>query len=227
MREIRKGFPGVQALDGVDFTLRAGEIHALMGENGAGKSTLIKVLTGVYQADAGTISLAGRDVSPASPQEAQGLGINAVFQEVNLIPTLSVAENILLGRLPVKGGKIDWKQVRVQAIAALERLQVHVDPWSTLSSNSIAVQQLVAIARALNSTADARAGMGQVLVLDEPTSSLDRDEVGRLFEVMRRLKEQGLGIIFVSHFLDQIYEISDRITVLRNGRLVGEYAAEE
>jgi monosaccharide-transporting ATPase len=222
MRGIRKEFPGVLALDGVDFTLRSGEIHALMGENGAGKSTLIKALTGVYPPDAGSILLAGKNVSPKSPLEAQRFGISTVYQEVNLIPTLSVAENIFLGQLPVRGGRVDWRRMQTEAQAALSRLEVSVDPSETLGSCSIAVQQLVAIARALTAT-----GSSKTLVLDEPTSSLDRDEVGRLFGVLRRLKANGLGIVFVSHFLDQVYEISDRITVLRNGRLVGEFATSE
>jgi monosaccharide-transporting ATPase len=220
MRGIRKAFPGVLALDGVDFTLRAGEVHALMGENGAGKSTLIKVLTGVYQPDSGSIELSGKTVTPKSPIEAQRLGISTVYQEVNLIPTLSVAENILLGRFPLRGGRIDWRRGHEEARTALARLGVEVDTGTTLSSCSIAIQQLVAIARSLGTAS-------QLLVLDEPTSSLDRDEVRKLFDVIRRLKSEGMGILFVSHFLDQIYEISDRITVLRNGKLVGEYVTPD
>jgi galactofuranose transport system ATP-binding protein len=216
LRAISKSFPGVKALSAVDFTIRAGEIHALMGENGAGKSTLIKVLTGVYKRDGGEIRLNGKAINPASPGGAQRLGISTVYQEVNLIPYLSVAENICLGRLPKPW--IAWRSVRGRARAALARLGISLDVTEPLAHYSIALQQLVAIARALDISA-------QVLVLDEPTSSLDEGEVERLFGIMRRLKADGLGIVFVTHFLDQVYAVSDRITVLRNGKLVGEFEA--
>ncbi len=218
MQGVTKRFPGVVALDGVDFTVRAGEVHALMGENGAGKSTLLKVLTGVYPGDSGTITLDGQAIRPRSTGESQALGISAVYQEVNLIPHLSVAENVLLGRLPRKWGRIDWPTVRRRAEAALARLGLTLDVSRPLSSYSIALQQMTAIARALDVDA-------KLLILDEPTSSLDSDEVERLFSLMDRLKAQGLGIVFVTHFLDQVYRVSDRITVLRNGQLVGAYAA--
>ncbi|MFG1619567.1 sugar ABC transporter ATP-binding protein [Nonomuraea wenchangensis] len=220
MSGIGKQFPGVKALDDVDLRLLPGEVHALMGENGAGKSTLIKVLTGVHPADAGTIELAGRAVAFGSPLEAQQAGISTVYQEVNLCPNLSVAENILLGREPRRLGRIDWRRMRARAHQLLARLDVRLDVSAPLSVYSLAVQQMVAIARAVD--IDAR-----VLILDEPTSSLDADEVQQLFRVMRRLKEEGIAILFVSHFLDQIYEISDRMTILRNGRLVGEYPTSE
>ena len=216
LRGISKGFPGVKALANVDFTVRRGEIHALMGENGAGKSTLIKVLTGVHRRDTGAMVLEGRSIDPRSPAEAQALGISTVYQEVNLIPYLSVAENICLGRQPVRGGLIRWKQIRQRARQALARLGIELDVTLPLAACSIAFQQLVAIARALDISA-------RLLILDEPTSSLDTREVERLFTVMRRLKDGGLGIVFVTHFLDQVYEISDRITVLRNGQLAGEF----
>jgi galactofuranose transport system ATP-binding protein len=219
IRGLTKTFPGVKALSNVDFTVRSGEVHALMGENGAGKSTLIKVLTGVYQRESGEISLEGRPINPRSPEEAQSLGISTVYQEVNLIPYRSVAENICLGRQPTRAGVINWKQIRARAERALSRLGVQADVAEPLSSYSIAIQQLVAIARALDISA-------KLLILDEPTSSLDAHEVERLFAVMRQLKGEGLGIIFVTHFLDQVYEISDRITVLRNGQLVGQYEAQ-
>jgi simple sugar transport system ATP-binding protein len=218
VRGLGKEFPGIRALDDVDFTLSRGEIHALMGENGAGKSTLIKVLTGVYPRDGGEILLEGRPIDPRTPAEAQRLGISTVYQEVNLIPFLSVAENIFLGRQPMKLGRIDWKQIRLRAADRLGRLDIEVDVTRPLSSYSLAVQQMVAIARALDTEA-------KVLVLDEPTSSLDANEVEHLFSVLRKLKAQGLGIVFVSHFLDQVYAIADRLTVLRNGALVGEYEA--
>lgn len=220
LRGIGKRFPGVVALDGVDFTVRAGEIHALLGENGAGKSTLIKVLTGVHPADSGTITLEGRAIRPASPKDAERCGISTVYQEVNLVPSLSVAENIALGRQPGRFGLIRWGAVRRHAKEALARLEIDCDVDAELGSLSVALQQMVAIARALDVQA-------RVLILDEPTASLDEREVAELFKVMRRLREQGLGIVFVTHFLDQVYAVSDRITVLRNGQLVGEYPAAD
>ncbi|GAA0365599.1 sugar ABC transporter ATP-binding protein [Microbispora corallina] len=220
MRGIGKQFPGVKALDGVDFRLLPGEVHALMGENGAGKSTLIKVLTGVYDIDAGEIELRGARVAFSSPLAAQHAGISTVYQEVNLCANLSVAENIFIGREPRRLGRIQWKEMRRRAAELLSRLEIDIDVSAALSSYSLAVQQMVAIARAVDIDA-------QVLILDEPTSSLDASEVAQLFRVMRRLKEQGIAILFVSHFLDQIYEIADRMTILRNGRLVGEYLTSE
>ncbi len=216
MSGIRKEFPGVLALDGVAFRMYPGEVHALMGENGAGKSTLIKVLTGVYGVDAGTIELNGAEVAFSGPGEAQQAGISTVYQEVNLCPNLSVAENVCLGREPRRFGRIQWGPMRKRAEELLARLDVHVDVSAELSTCSIAVQQLVAIARALD--VDAR-----VLVLDEPTSSLDAGEVEQLLKVVRSLRESGMAILFVSHFIDQVFAIADRMTVLRNGKLIGEY----
>jgi simple sugar transport system ATP-binding protein len=221
MRSISRSFPGVRALDGVDFSVRAGEIHALMGENGAGKSTLIKVLTGVYPAESGQIVFDGREIRPRSPSHAQSLGVSTVYQEVNLVPTLSVAENFFLGREPRNLLGIKWRQVKRRSREALQKLNIRIDVNRELGAYSVAIQQMVAIARALDVPAT------KLLVLDEPTSSLDADEVKRLFDVMRRLREQGLGIVFVTHFLDQVYAVCDRITVLRNGRLVGEYPISE
>ncbi|MEV4561350.1 sugar ABC transporter ATP-binding protein [Kitasatospora sp. NPDC049285] len=220
VRGIRKEFPGVVALDGVDFRLFPGEVHALMGENGAGKSTLIKVLTGVYQSDGGDVVLAGETVRIAGPLQAQQAGISTVYQEVNLCPNLSVAENIFIGREPRRFGLIDWAAIRRRSAELVRALDLDIDVSAPLNSYSIAVQQLVAIVRAVDVSA-------KVLILDEPTSSLDRDEVRQLFAVMRRLRDQGVAILFVSHFLDQIYEICDRMTVLRNGRLEGEYLTSE
>jgi len=214
----------VPALRGVALRLRPGEIHALMGQNGAGKSTLIKVLTGVYAADGGEMRLAGRPIRPGSPLEAQGLGISTVYQEVNLCPNLSVAENIFSGRYPrrgaVQGFRIDWAQVNRRARELLARLEVDIDVTQLLSSCSVAVQQMVAIARALGLSS-------RVLILDEPTSSLDDEEVKSLFAVLRRLRSEGLAILFVTHFLNQVYAVSDRITVLRNGAWVGEWRTAE
>ena len=213
---IAKRFTGVQALRGVDLALRAGEVHALMGQNGAGKSTLIKVLTGVHAADAGEMRLAGQAIRPGSPRDAQALGIATVYQEVNLCPNLSVAENIFAGRYPRRGWWIDWARVQHEARALLERLHLRIDVTRLLGSYPVAVQQMVAIARAL--------GMrSRVLILDEPTSSLDAGEVAQLFSVLRTLRGEGLAILFVTHFLDEVYAIADRITVLRNGERVGEY----
>ncbi len=219
-RGVTKRFPGVVALDGVDFTARAGEVHALMGENGAGKSTLIKVLTGVHARDGGQVLIGGRPIDPRSPREAEAEGIATVYQEVNLIPDLSVAENICLGRQPMRFGAIRWRETRERARRALARLGLSTDVDQPLSTCSIAVQQLVAVARALDTAA-------RVLILDEPTSSLDEREVSELFAVIRRLRAEGMAVVFVTHFLDQVYAISDRITILRNGRLVGEFAAAD
>ena len=221
MRGVYKSFPGVRALQGVDFTLRKGEIHALMGENGAGKSTLIKVLTGVYPKDSGEIYLRGRyagAVQIHSPQQAQRAGISTVYQEISLCPNLSVAENIFIAR--GEGSTVNWKKMNQKAKQLLDSLGIAVSPPQQLASCSIAVQQMVAIARAVDMDC-------QVLILDEPTSSLDESEVEKLFGLMRHLKERGVGIIFVTHFLDQVYEVCDRITVLRDGRLVGEYPIAE
>ncbi|WP_101908988.1 sugar ABC transporter ATP-binding protein [Marasmitruncus massiliensis] len=221
MRNISKNFPGVKALDQVDFTLRAGEIHALMGENGAGKSTLIKVLTGVEELETGEIRVEGipHPIVNRSPQEAQANGISTVYQEVNLCLNLSVAENIFIGREPRKLGAIHWKEINRRAKTVMENLNIHIDVTKALENYSVAIQQMVAIARAVDISA-------KVLILDEPTSSLDEQEVQKLFRVMNQLKERGIGIIFVTHFLEQMYEISDRVTVLRNGGLVGEYEVE-
>jgi monosaccharide-transporting ATPase len=217
MTGIAKFFPGVVALEDVDFSLRKGEIHALMGENGAGKSTLIKVLTGVEHPDQGAITLEGEPVQVRSPQHSQELGISTVYQEVNLCTNITVAENIMLGREPRRFGSIHWKKVNERARQALQRLGLDVDVTRPLGNYSIAIQQMVAIARALGIQS------AKVLILDEPTSSLDIHETNRLFEVMRKLKSQGIGIVFITHFLDQVYQIADRITVLRNGKLVGTY----
>ena len=220
MHNIDKRFPGVVALKDVKFRLFPGEVHALMGQNGAGKSTLIKVLTGVEPPNGGQIVLGGRTIQPASVLQAQALGISTVFQEVNLCPNLSVAENIYIGRFPMRGAAIDWKRMNSRARAALEQLNINIDVTQTLSAYPVAIQQMVAIARALSTEA-------QVLILDEPTSSLDESEVERLFEALRSLKAKGMAILFVTHFLEQTYAISDRITVLRNGEFEGEYMAAE
>ena len=220
MRGIEKTFPGVRALQGVDFTLCEGEIHALMGENGAGKSTLIKVLTGVYAKDGGHIYLKGheKEVAIHSPQDAQRLGISTVYQEITLCPNLSVAENMFIGR--TKGAFQNWGEMNKKTDELLQSLDIPAKATQQLSSCSIAVQQMIAIARAVDMEC-------KVLILDEPTSSLDEKEVEKLFKLMRDLKAKGVGIIFVTHFLDQVYEVCDKITVLRDGQLVGEYAIKD
>ena len=220
MKNISIEFPGVKALDEVDFTLRAGEIHALMGENGAGKSTLIKVLTGVEKLYSGEILFLDNKINPKSTYEAQALGISTVYQEVNLCNNISVAENIFIGREPTRFGKINWKEINKRASLAMKKLNIDIDVTKNLDSYSIAIQQMVAIARAVDIEA-------KILILDEPTASLDENEVKKLFEIMKNLKYQGIGIIFITHFLDQVYEVSDKITVLRNGKLVGEYESSE
>lgn len=220
MEGISKSFPGVKALSGVDFTLRRGEVHALLGENGAGKSTLIKVLTGAYEIDQGKITLEGQQIIAKTPQEAQKLGISTVYQEVNLCSNLTVSENIFAGRQPKKRGIIDWNKMNGLSRDILGRLNLNIDVTQLLSSYSVAIKQMIAIARAV----DISSG---VLILDEPTASLDNKEVEQLFKVMRKLKSEGMAIIFVTHFLEQVYEIADRITVLRNGNLVGEYKTTE
>lgn len=220
MAGIVKTFPGVQALKGVDFAVTPGQVHALMGENGAGKSTLLKVLTGVMSADGGEIRLNGSPVRPRSPQDAAQLGISAVYQEPNLAPNLSIAENICIGREPMGPLGIRWREVRRRATVALARLGLDLNVDRPIGSCSPAIQHLTAIARALDVDA-------KLLVLDEPTSSLDRDEAQSLFSTIKRLKDQGLGIIYVTHFLDEVYEIADAITVLRNGAKVGSSTPAE
>ncbi|MFC8193655.1 sugar ABC transporter ATP-binding protein [Cellulomonas sp. NPDC057328] len=220
MTGITITFPGVKALDGVDLVLRRGEVHALMGENGAGKSTLIKALTGVYRVDSGGIAVDGRELRFDDPSQAQAAGISTVYQEVNLCTNLTVAENVMLGHEVRRGPFVDWRATRREARRYLQRLNLDIDPRSPLASHSIAVQQLCAIARAL--VVDAK-----VLVLDEPTSSLDKAEVAELFRVVRTLRDAGVAILFVSHFLEQVYALSDRMTVLRNGRFVGEFRTSE
>ncbi|MGM9551454.1 MAG: sugar ABC transporter ATP-binding protein [Clostridia bacterium] len=218
LRGICKYFPGVKALHNVDFTLRGGEIHALMGENGAGKSTLIKVLTGVHEKDGGEIYIEDNPVNIKSPQDAQRTGISTVYQEITLCPNLTVAENMYIARK--KGAGVSWKKMNADAGRILEELGIPAKPTQQLGTCSIAVQQMVAIARAVDMDC-------KVLILDEPTSSLDEQEVEKLFKLMRELKANGVGIIFVTHFLDQVYEVCDRITVLRDGQLVGEYPIAE
>jgi galactofuranose transport system ATP-binding protein len=220
MKDISKTFPGVIALENVNFSLKRGEIHALVGENGAGKSTLIKVLTGVEPPDSGSIELDGKPIQVRSPLHSQQIGISTVYQEVNLCSNISVAENIMLGNEPYHFGGINWKKLNSFAFQAMKRLDIDIDVTQPLGNYSVAIQQMVAIARSLENTS------AKILILDEPTSSLDVNEANRLFDVMQKLKDEGIGIIFITHFLDQIYQVSDRITVLRNGKLVGTYNSD-
>lgn len=216
MSGVYKAFPGVLALDDVDFAIGSGEIRGLMGENGAGKSTLIKVLTGVHAPDQGVTVFDGSSIAPRTPIEAQEIGISTVYQEVNLAPNLSVAENVCLGSEPRQFGVIQWSAVNERARRAIERLGLEIDVTLPLSEYSTAVQQMVAIARAVDREA-------KLLVLDEPTSSLDKNEVDELFLLMRRLQQQGIAIVFVTHFIEQLYEVCDSVTVLRNGQKVGDW----
>ena len=216
MRGICKYFPGVRALENVDFTLHSGEVHALVGENGAGKSTLIKVLTGVHAKDGGKIAMEGRPISPSSPLEAMKCGISTVYQEVNLCPNLSVAENIFIGREPKKAGGIDWKTINRRAAELLTTLNLNIDVTKTLGSYSVAVQQMIAIARAVDVDA-------KVLILDEPTSSLTANEVESLFRIMRELKEQGVALVYISHKMDEIKVIADEVTIMRDGQYIGKW----
>ena len=216
MKGIEIQFPGVKALDKVDFSLKAGEIHALLGENGAGKSTLIKCLTGVHHMDAGTILFDGKEIRPTNPQDAFSMGISTVYQEINLCPNLTVAENIFVGRQPMKNGMINWKDINRRAKELMSRFHMDIDVTRPLNNYSTAIQQMVSIARAVDIDA-------KILILDEPTSSLDDNEVKLLFDVMNELKAEGMGIIFITHFLDQVFAVSDRLTILRNGALVGTF----
>ncbi len=216
MREIEKTFPGVRALSGVSFAVRAGEVHALLGENGAGKSTLIKIVSGVYQPDLGAILVDGREVRFASPDDARRAGVATIYQELLLFPELSVAENIFLGHAPLAGaGLIDWREMRVQAEKLLGSLEIDdLTAEQIVGALSVGNRQRVEILRALSH--DAR-----ILIMDEPTAALTESDVTRLFDVVRRLKQRGVGVVYISHRLDEIFAIADRVTVLRDGAFVG------
>ncbi len=220
---LTKSFPGTRALDGVDFTLERGEIHVLLGENGAGKSTLIKILSGVQNADSGTVVIDGTVVGDLDPIAARRHGITTIYQEFNLVPDLSVAENVFLGRLPTKGRwlpRIDWRRTRDEAKAFFRRVDIAIDPDRPVGELSIAEQQIVEIAKALCFDA-------KIIILDEPTATLTRREIVGLFDLLNRLKRQGIGIIYISHRLEEVAEIGDRVTVLRDGRRVGTWQAAE
>src|SRR3954468_6619882 len=214
MTGIAKGFPGVQALRGVDFTVGRAEVHALLGENGAGKSTLLKILAGAQPPDAGNIAFDGVEVRLESPHQAQSLGIVTIYQEFNLIPTLSVAENVFVGRLPVRLGRVDWRLLHRRTRELIEEVGLDVDPRRLVSDLSVAEQQMVEIARALSMAA-------KLVVMDEPTSALSDKEVHRLFAIVRELKAKGISVVFVTHRLEEVMRICDRATVLRDGTLAG------
>lgn len=220
MKNITKSFIGVRALKDINFSLESGEVRALMGENGAGKSTLIKVLTGVHKLDGGEICLDNKRIYPSSTLDAQRIGISSVYQEVNLCDNLTVAENIMIGREPKKFGLIDKKKLIDMAFEAINKLSLNIDVRKPLSDYSLGIQQMIAITRSLQLNS-------KILILDEPTSSLEENEVNQLFDIIEKLKNSGIGIIFVTHFLDQVYRISDSITVLRNGSLVGNHKTSE
>lgn len=215
MKNISKAFPGVVALANARLTVGRGEVHALVGENGAGKSTLIKILTGAYQRDGGTVNFDGAEVEFNSPQQAQANGISTIYQEINLVPFRSVAENIFLGREPRRWGMINWRKMNADAGELLNGLGVHVDVSQPLMTFNIATQQMVAIARAVSFKT-------KLVVMDEPTSSLDEREVATLFDIIRRLKADGVSVIFITHRLDELYVICDRVTIMRDGQTVDE-----
>mgnify|MGYP003377211853 FL=1 len=216
MKGITKSFSTVKVLHEVDFRIKKGEVHALMGENGAGKSTLIKILTGVYSKDGGTVVFDGREIAPANSLEAQKLGISPIYQEISLVSQLSVAENIYIGREIKKNGMIDWKTTNQKSEELLNSLGIQIDVTKPLSSYGTAIQQMVAIARSILIEA-------KLVIMDEATSSLDEDEVEVLFDIIRKLKKKGIAILFISHRLPEIFQITDTVTVLKDGFLVGEY----
>jgi ABC-type sugar transport system ATPase subunit len=214
VRGVSKAFPGVQALVGVDFDVRAGEVHAIVGENGAGKSTLMKILAGIYQPDAGSLVLGAATMRIENPRQAMALGIGMIHQELNLAPNLSVAENIFLGHVPQRAGLVNWHRLDVQTRALLDRLGIDLDARATVEDLSVARQQMVEIAKALSLEA-------RVIIMDEPTSALTERETATLFEIIGRLKSQGVAVVYISHRLEEIFRIADRVTVLRDGRLIG------
>ncbi len=215
MEGIVKTFPGVLALQGASLRVGRGEVHALIGENGAGKSTLIKILTGAYRRDSGTILFDGQLVEFNSPQQAQANGVSTIYQEVNLVPFRSVSENIFMGREPRRWGLIDWRRMNADASALLQRLHIDVDVSQPLMNLNVAMQQMVAIARAISFRS-------KLVIMDEPTSSLDDREVETLFDVIRLLKREGVSVIFVSHRLDELYAVCDRVTIMRDGQTVDD-----
>ena len=221
LKGISKDFPGVKALDNVDFDLRRGEVHALVGENGAGKSTLMKILTGVYQMDAGQILLDGQPIQIRNVHHARQLGISIIFQELSQIPQLTVAQNIFLGEEPRRAfGVIDERTIIRRVTALLDEYQLHLDPMAQLASLSAPERQLAEIAKALSLGA-------KILIMDEPTSSLTMDETANLFRIVNQMRDRQVGIIYISHRMDEVVHLADRITILRDGRNMGTFGAGE
>ncbi len=221
IKGLEKTFPGVRALKGVDLTVNKGEVHSLMGENGAGKSTLIKVLTGIYQKNGGTILFDGKEIDCKTPLEANAVGISTIYQELNLVLFQTVYENLFLGREPrTSFGAVDRKKMIKESERILEELGIKIDVTKPLKNYSTAIQQMVAIARAVSQES-------KLVIMDEPTSSLDKKEVAVLFRIIRQLKAKGISVIFISHKLDEIFEIVDRLTVFKDGEYVGDYDIEE
>src|SRR5262245_28212224 len=223
MRGITKSFPGARALAGVDFAALRGEVHALVGENGAGKSTLMKILAGVVRKDGGEISFDGREINPQNAAEAQALGVSLVHQELSLAPNLTVAENIFVRREPRRFGPlslINWRELNARAKALLDQFELEIAPDTPVKDLSLAKRQIVEIAKALSVDA-------KLLILDEPTSSLETHEAELLFELLRRLAARGLGLVYITHRMDEIFRVADRVTVLRDGRLVGTRERDE
>ncbi len=218
MQHISKAFLGVQALNDVSLEVAQGEVHGLLGENGAGKSTLIKILSGAYTADSGTIEFDGQEVNVGSPQHAQRMGIVTIYQEFTLVPSLSIAENVLIGREPGPAGTlIDWRKMRRETREITDRLGIDLDPMRLVRTLSVAEQQMVEIARALSMKS-------KLIIMDEPTAALSENEVEQLLQIVRELKSRGIGIIFITHHLEEAMRICDRVTILRDGRLVGSHA---
>jgi len=220
IRGISKSYPGVRALSDVDFDVRSGEVHALVGENGAGKSTLVKILAGAVRPDSGLVSIGGKTVTIASPARSEALGIAVIYQEFNLIPELTVMENVLLGREPTKGIAIDWGAMRARVAALFARLGVTIPIQAPLKTLSVAQQQMVEIAKALS--VDAR-----VIFMDEPSAALTTNEVEHLFDVIKSLKQEGVGVVYISHRLEEIFRIADRVTVFRDGHHIQTGAVSE
>ena len=215
LKGVSKEFPGVKALDNVNLAVRRGEVLALAGENGAGKSTLMKILSGSYTRDSGTIEFCGQQVDIQQPRDAEKLGLSIIYQELNILQGLTVAENIFLGRQPRKNGLINWKKMNQAAEMLFRRLNIHLDVRRKVLGMSIAEQQLVEIAKAISFDA-------KIVIMDEPTSSLTEQETQLLFRIIRDLKAQDISIIFISHRLDEIFTIADRITVLRSRYKIGK-----
>lgn len=217
---IEKAFPGVKAVDGVQFEVREGSVHALCGENGAGKSTLMKIINGLYQPDAGTISVDGQEVTIHNPQQAKALGIAMIAQELNFVPELTIEENLFLGRLPGSAARVDWKQVRNHTSELLAAEGLPFEPTQLMKTLSISEIQQLEILKALSLDA-------QIIIMDEPTSSISNKEVDHLFAKIAQLKTQGRSVIYISHKMDEIFRIADHVTILRDGTVVGSYPIEE